>query len=405
MALKPDTNFVNFTAASANYPLGASKDDSTGTTGDGTEHTATRANDLFGMMQALLRLGGLTPTATADTALASQYVHGMIQLAQGRAELYDDGGAVNAYLATPRTNQQTPNGVFEGQRFKVKITTTNTGASTLDISKIVNQNASFGTTIVNVRLPGGTVAVAAGDIVSGREVEFAYRTTPSIHAELIKLSGMSAVQSFTTTGTYTPTPGARYVLVFLQAPGGGSGGCAATAGGQYSAASGGAGGGWDIGLFSLAGVASVAVTIGAAGTGGAAGNNDGTAGGTVSFGAFMSATGGGLGQGSPTAVGADDFRNLPSAGGVGTGGLFLGKGGSGLEAWISVSNGNSNGGQGGGSFMSGDNISNAVGSGTAAGIAGAGYGQGASGAANGPSQTAKAGAAGGPGIIVVMEIF
>lgn len=403
MALNPSTNFTNFTAATADYPLGSSKNDSTGSTGDGTEHNATRANDVFGMQQALLTLAGLTATATADTALDSQYVHAMIQLAQGRAELFDDGGAADAYLATPRTNQQTANRLFEGQRFRVLIDNTNTGAATLDVSKIEDQNSTFGVTVLNIKLAGGVTDPGAGAITAGKEVEFIYRTAPSAHVELVPAAfGLSATQSFTSSGTYTPTPGARFALVYVQAPGGGGGGAVATGGGQASAGDGGGGGGWDISLVSLAGVASVPVTIGGVGAGSIVGVSGATAGGTTSFGAFVSCTGGQPGPDGGVFSGADDFNGDGANGGVGTGGLMLGRGGPGLPGWRSTSNNQAYGGPGGASLMSGQT---AVGGVNTVGVNGTGYGQGGQGGCNNAGQAGKNGGNSGPGIIIVMEIF
>ena len=87
----------------------------------------------------------------------------------------------------------------------------------------------------------------------------------------------------TSTGTYTPTVGVQFADVYLVAPGGGGGGGALqAASAAVSGGAGGGGGGWNFGTFSTAEVgASQTVTLGAAGTAGAAASTNTTAGGTA----------------------------------------------------------------------------------------------------------------------------
>ena len=170
------------TAADANYPYGSAKNESTPGAGDGTPYFKARADDIFGMQQAILRAAGIVPTGNAETALSSQYLSGIVQQAQGRASLYDDTGAANAYVVALRTNQQAPGAVFEGQRFRFVADNTNTGASTVDISLLLGQSA--GSTVVNIKLKGGATDPGAGIIVAGDEVEFVYRTSPGAHAQV-----------------------------------------------------------------------------------------------------------------------------------------------------------------------------------------------------------------------------
>src|ERR1700733_11610103 len=82
------------------------------------------------------------------------------------------------------------------------------------------------------------------------------------------------IQTFTTTGTYTPSAGMKYALIEVVGGGAAAGGNqAVTTGG--STGSGGGSGGYSRGIFTAATIgASQAVTIGAGGTGvsGANGN-------------------------------------------------------------------------------------------------------------------------------------
>lgn len=94
------------------------------------------------------------------------------------------------------------------------------------------------------------------------------------------------IQRVTTSGagTYTPTAGMKYVIVRAQAAGGGGGGAATS--GATEGAIGGAGGGGEYieALFTATDIgASKAYSVGAKGTGGAAGVNNGNNGGNTTF--------------------------------------------------------------------------------------------------------------------------
>src|SRR6266487_1866056 len=81
-----------------------------------------------------------------------------------------------------------------------------------------------------------------------------------------------AIQKFTANGTYTPTPGMRFCII--EAVGGGAGGgSVASAAADIYVGGGGGAGSYSRALSSAAQIgASQAVTIGSAGTGGAAGS-------------------------------------------------------------------------------------------------------------------------------------
>jgi hypothetical protein len=185
MAINPNTNATmsgRVTAPTLDYPYGSSKNESAPGAGDGTPYFLARADDILGFQQALLAAAGLTPSGDADTALASQYLQGIIQQVQGRAGLFDDTGAADAYIVGLRTNQQAPGAVFDGQRFRIVPTVTSTGAATIDISALLGQAAA--TTVISIKLKGGSSNPGAGFITAGEEIGFIYRTSPSIHAQL-----------------------------------------------------------------------------------------------------------------------------------------------------------------------------------------------------------------------------
>lgn len=148
--------------------------------------------------------------------------------------------------------------------------------------------------------------------------------TPLRAAQAIAaLGGLGGVniQSFTASGTYTPTSGYKYALVI--ATGGGRGGSGVVSGGGST--SGGAAGDTCMSILSLASLAAQTVTIGAGSSG-----TQGTpsAGGNTSVGTLVVAKGGGSGTAN---VGT--FQISGSAGGAGGvysagegGGTFWGPG-------------------------------------------------------------------------------
>ncbi|MBM3651529.1 MAG: DUF2793 domain-containing protein [Alphaproteobacteria bacterium] len=157
--------------------------------------------------------------------------------------------------------------------------------------------------------------------------------------------GPTKVRIFTSSGTYTPTPGLRFADALLFGAGGGGGSGARTA--AATAASGGAGGGGGglaRGRFTAAQIgASKSITIGAGGAGGAAQTTNstnganGAAGGSTSFGSLLYAGGGGGGAGGQIGAasggggaGSSASSGLSGAAGTGgTGSFGIGTGGSG----------------------------------------------------------------------------
>jgi hypothetical protein len=182
-----------------------------------------------------------------------------------------------------------------------------------------------------------------------------------------------------------------YVKVIGGGGGGGSGFNILNGRGQ----SGGGGGGGGVSEKAITGLipgASVSVTIGAGGTGAAAGTtNDGSAGGSSSFGSHCSATGGAGGGGSTTpeggsgGIGSDGDLNYSSGSG-GTGIYFL----TNSSSIILVAGG----GAGGGAGAAGPQFSN--------GANGFAYGGGGSGgSAHSDDATDRGGGDGAAGVVII----
>ena len=206
---------------------------------------------------------------------------------------------------------------------------------------------------------------------------------------------------FTSSGTFTKAtyPWGKSVRVRVVGGGGGSGGLAAEAIGERAESGGGGGGGYSEKRLAMSALSSSeTVTVGAGGAAAAAGANSGGAGGTSSFGSHCQATGGGGGGGDTSAA---YTAAAGGAGGVGSGGdinINGGWGGAGnvTNSYASQQN------WGGASALAGQ-VLTALSISIAA-TAGNAYGGGASGCRSAISDPARAGAAGGAGIVIV-EIF
>lgn len=220
---------------------------------------------------------------------------------------------------------------------------TGTGPIKITGGEFLNNTATAGT----LTLTGGRSKTGSLEIVNA----FTLPTTDGTNGQFMTTDGAGTaswtssgslgslnIQTFTASGTYTPTAGMEEAIIeIVGAGGGGSGAPAGEAGG------GGGAGGYSRRKVTAADVGvSQVVTIGSGGTGGV-GNAAGTAGGTTSVGALISATGGG--GGSP--------GHAAGAGGVGSlGDLNLNGSRGGPGVWrAGGSNTMSLGGEGGGTFF------------------------------------------------------
>lgn len=218
------------------------------------------------------------------------------------------------------------------------------------------------------------------------------------------------VQYITTTGayTYTPTAGTNSIVVELQGAGGGGGGVAQAAGSQVNFATGGSGGAYLIKRLT-ANFSGATGNVGAKGVGGAAGNNNGSAGGDTTFvdtagsPTTYTARGGNGGEFQGSAALPLGPR-VGVAGGTATNGDVNVPGGpSGIA--FSINTGSVAGGNGGSSRFSGGALSvSASGSGGTAGNSAAGKGGGGSGAVSVNNAGGnKAGGDGSDGFVIIWE--
>ncbi|WP_089564293.1 tail fiber protein [Escherichia coli] len=192
---------------------------------------------------------------------------------------------------------------------------------------------------------------------------------------------------FTSSGTYTPTPGTKRIRVTITGGGGGGGGCKAASNNETFFGAGGGAGGTIISIMTPT-QNSYPVTIGAGGAGGVSATN-GTRGGNSVFASLIAPGGEGGGKAGVTNTNGGN-GGVPSTGDIRITG---GDGGDGQSGNISVS------GEGGTSHWGGGGRAGAGG-----GVIGKAYGSGGGGAYDaGYSGTSMTGGKGASGICIIEE--
>jgi hypothetical protein len=279
---------------------------------------------------------------------------------------------------------------------------------------VISQGSSsqpiFGTALVAGGGTGATTFNTNGAMISGTSGTAALAAVALASQQFLVGNTSAAptaktlsvvIQTFTSSGTYTPTTGMVYCITEAVGSGGGGGGSANSTTSFICAGGGGGGGGYARKISTAAAIgASQTVTIGNAGAAGTAGNNPGGNGADCSLGSICIAKGGTGGNGCAGASGTA----AGGAGGVaGTGDFtFPGQAGS---ASASVGNatatlltppgGNSFFGFGGNSLLV--QVANVTGS------AGSLYGGGGGGGSSWNAGGTQAGAIGAKGIVIVTE--
>ncbi|MBI0844999.1 phage tail protein [Escherichia coli] len=192
---------------------------------------------------------------------------------------------------------------------------------------------------------------------------------------------------FTSSGTYTPTPGTKRIRVTITGGGGGGGGCKATSNNETFFGAGGGAGGTVITILTPT-QNSYPVTIGAGGAGGVSATN-GLKGGDSSFGSVIAPGGEGAGKVGVTNTNGGN-GGVPNIGDIRITG---GDGGDGQSGNIGVS------GEGGASYWGGGGRAGAGG-----GVRGRAFGSGGGGAYDaGYSGTSMTGGKGAAGICIIEE--
>ena len=258
------------------------------------------------------------------------------------------------------------------------------------------------TGIVTVQSSGANViqAMAAGTTLTLTVINTAVTTAAGwsfLYSGAGYVITQVNIQTFTSSGTYTPTAGMQYCIVECVGAGGGAGGSNTPPG---SCGAGGGAGGYCKNVFSAAAIgASKAVTIG---TGGAGGVNAGApgAGGATTFGALLTANGGGAAQATSNSS-ARGFNYIGGTGGTAAGGSVNIQGGAGANSCYALDSGLlyvfGLSGNGGSSYFGGGGLGGT----TSNGANGAAYGSGGGGGNN--SSVGATGGAGASGLVIVTE--
>ncbi|WP_431613614.1 glycine-rich domain-containing protein [Enterobacter roggenkampii] len=308
-------------------------------------------------------------------------------------------------------------------------------AATGQLSEIVHVTARTGDSMTIVRAQEGTTArawsandIAANMLTAGTIALLAPLDSPSltgtptvptaapgtnttqaastgfVGAAISAVSGrmLGAPLIFTSSGSYTPSAGAKAIIVQVVGGGGGGGGTPATSSTQNSVGGGGGGGAIAVSYIPVSSLTlPVSIAVGTAGSGvvGAAG----VKGGDTSFGSYLTAGGGSGGLLGTAATSGSPYVLQCAAGGVATGGNIYNSGGcpGGQATYITISAGIS--GFGGSSPLGGGG---GVGGSTASGgyTNGKGPGGGGAGSAAGSSASAQMGGSGVGGIVMIWEL-
>ena len=244
-------------------------------------------------------------------------------------------------------------------------------------------------------------------VTSDGDGSFSY-TTPTPQGRLIN------IQSFTSSGTYSPHANALQAIVYVQGGGGGGAGSDSDGAGDAAVGSGGNGGGYiQSGLIDVsAGGYSSTITVGAGGAGGsaavgAAGADSVYNDGTIS----LTAKGGGVGDKleniiAPSAIipadtAANTVSNHTPVLNIGTN-----PGGAGISMESSGGDNRASGGAGGGSFFGyGGRGGSSASTSVHAGTNGVGHGSGGGGAAmqDAVNGSDYAGGSRAAGIVIIYE--
>ncbi|CNH95415.1 hypothetical protein [Yersinia intermedia] len=301
-------------------------------------------------------------------------------------------------------------------------------AATGTLTEIVHVTARIGDTMTIVRAQEGTVSrlwsandiaanmMTAGtlDLLSQKALslqiannlsDLASPQTALTNLDLINSDGsvgrLVNIQNFTSSGTYTPTAGTKFIIVKVIGGGGGGGASLNTNSNQVSMGGGAGAGGTAISKLLISSITStVSVIIGAAGLAGTV-SAIATSGGGSSFGSYLSATGGRFGAAGLTTTLGNSMLTFNGAGGDGSNGNIANSiGGSGSQG-IVLQSGYVSGAGGSSSISAGGQPLSTTGSSNPG--AGGRNGSGGGGAFSYTNSAVTNGGNGGTGVVYVWE--
>lgn len=360
-------------------------------------------------LRALLA-GSATQVFNVGPATTLTQAPEMLQVQQNSANYVVAGGTANAITATL---SPAPTALTDGLLVYVRLTATNTGPATLNVN---------GLGAVNI-VGGGNAALQGTELFNGGFAEFIYKSTTNSFLLLgaaigpLQVSNAAAsqhalplgqavgrllnVQVFTSSGTYTQTPGTKSQVVRAVGGGGSGGGTPVTGASQSAVGGPGASGTHCEVYFATAFASGVVITVGA---GGAAVNGGSNPGGTTFVGSLLTVPGGAGGSTAgpsapPLVTGGGATGAAPT---INAGALVESSRGDSGGASVALTIGTLGlaGAPGGpGPFGGGGQVT----AGNTPGNAGTGFGAGGSGTATGQSQASIAGGPGRSGVVIIYE--
>lgn len=286
---------------------------------------ALQSGDINSSMIALLAYDGTNFQLLNQQTIQVSYI-------QNNSFIYaTDVGAAGTLSATLSPS---PASYAAGLKVLIKVNATNAGASTINLNGLGAKSI--------IKMNGN--ALTGGEMRAGGIAELLYDGTNFQLANPVETNSFTNVTKVTATGNFTVPAGIYKILV--KAWGGGGGG----AGSALNHCGGGGGSGsYSESYLNVTPGQVIACTIGAGGSGGTGANN-GTAGGSTSFGAYVTC-GGGLfgyangtaGQGGPVGVGLYALPGLAGQGGNLISSSSTGTSGGGYGAGYGLNNTGSSG--------------------------------------------------------------
>ncbi len=313
--------------------------------------------------------------------------------------------AENYVLIKNSTGSNPPIITVEGTDTDIGLNIQSVGTLPINLSNFTVQSS----TVISSIIDDDSMATASANNLPTSESVKAY--VDSEIGSIVPGFNQINIQRVTApgAGTYTPTSGMTYVLIKAQAAGGGGGGAATSGAVNFASGSGGGGGEYIEAIFTAAQIgASKSFSVGAKGTGGSAGANNGTAGGNTTFNTnWIITTGGSAGNGGAS-LATTGFTAAAADGGAGgsvaTGSMISQNPGGasfpGFSPLLTTANGGFGGNAGSGSGGGKGGLAN--GSGSAGSSVAANSGAGGGGGATGNAADV-AGGDGGDGYLTFIE--